>query len=595
MVMNKDVTSPKQASDGLTQHAMLVAWGLYARQLGLVEALDQVAIKQKVRTHRPQTKVLEFLVAILAGLPYLQDISRSAHPLDQDQMVADAWGQPAWADYSGVSRALQRLTASEVEAIVAVLDSVSQPFIDQETRLALERHGYLVYDADLTGRPVSSTSTTYPDVAFGYMGDGVALGYQAALVSIHSPTYGRLWLTNQLHSGDTVSCTQAQALVLAAEARTGLRPRRRTEWIAERLAAAEEVSAMAGEHYECSYEKLREVENKVHDATIELAMWQREVATLTAEYTQTGRQPTSHCKLTRAQGKVTMYEGRLPRLQRAQEKAQSHLLRDEKKLVEARAKVQRLHEHHQQLLADNVTMPNPIRAIFRLDSGFATKENIAWLIEMGYDIYTKARSAKISSLLAAADAPDRCWQRVGGNASLTAWSDTTADGHFIYPVNVALARYTIGNTIRHAFLVHYGDDNVMHDLPGWFHTYNGRQTIEAGIKEGKNVFQMHHLKVRSAQALLLQEHFACFAANFVRFAALWLADQQTDSPSVDMSSVKQMVQICAHTSAWIQRQGDVWLLTFAEQSLYAGRSLRIGFGAVQLPLPLCRTIQFCHF
>ena len=36
-------------------------------------------------------------------------------------------------------------------------------------------------------------------------------------------------------------------------------------------------------------------------------------------------------------------------------------------------------------------------------------------------------------------------------------------------------------------------------------------------------------------------------------------------------------------------------LTFAEQSLYAGRSLRIGFGAVQLPLPLFRNIQFCHF
>ena len=38
----------------------------------------------------------------------------------------------------------------------------------------------------------------------------------------------------------------------------------------------------------------------------------------------------------------------------------------------------------------------------------------------------------------------------------------------------------------------------MHDLDGWFHTYNGRQTIEAGIKEGKNVFQMHHFKVRTS-------------------------------------------------------------------------------------------------
>jgi hypothetical protein len=55
------------------QHAMLVIWGLYARQIGLVNAIEQVKLKQKIRTHRPQTKLLEFLVAILAGLPYLKD------------------------------------------------------------------------------------------------------------------------------------------------------------------------------------------------------------------------------------------------------------------------------------------------------------------------------------------------------------------------------------------------------------------------------------------------------------------------------------------------------------------------------------------
>ena len=81
----------------------------------------------------------------------------------------------------------------------------------------------------------------------------------------------------------------------------------------------------------------------------------------------------------------------------------------------------------------------------------------------------------------------------------------------------------------------------------------------------------------------------------MRFAALWLAEQQDAGAPLATSSVKHLVQVCAHTSAWIQRMGDVWLLTFAEQSLYAGRSLRIGFGAVQLPLPIFRNIQFCHF
>lgn len=591
--MNKAQTSPQQAKSGLTQHAMLVAWGLYARQIGLVEHMQQVELAQKVREHRPQTKVLEFLVALLAGLPHLQDISRSAHPLDQDSLVAEAWGQPGWADYSGVSRTLQGLSAGEVEAIVAGLNSVSQPFVEQETALALQRSGRLVYDADLTGRPVSSTSTTYPGAAFGYMGDGVALGYQAALVSLHSPTYGRLWLSTQLHPGDTVSVTQTEALVQATESRTGLRPRRRTELVAVRLTAAQLAYEAADKRYQTSDEQLRVLQGKAHDALSELRAWQRQVYQLEADYARTGQHPTAHDKLTRARRKVAMYEGRLPRLQPALARAQRRLERQERVREEAGAELERLCAHQQRLLVENQANPQPLQALFRLDGGFASRENIAWLIEMGYDLYTKAHSAHLPAQLAAALTPDQCWQRVGGNATLTAWSDTTVDGHFLYPVNVALARYATGETVRHAVLVHYGEDDVTQDLAGWFHTYNGRQTIEAGIKEGKAVFQMHHLKVRAPHALVLQEHFACFAANFVRFAALWLTQQPVEPAPIATASVKHLVQVCAHTSAWIQRQGDVWLLTFAEQSLYAGYSLRIGFGAIQLPL--FGNIRFCHF
>lgn len=105
---------------------------------------------------------------------------------------------------------------------------------------------------------------------------------------------------------------------------------------------------------------------------------------------------------------------------------------------------------------------------------------------------------------------------------------------------------------------------------------------------------MHHLKVRSPEALLLQEHMACFAANFVRFAARWL-EQEAQAIPLTTSSVKQQVQVAAHTSAWVQREGDVWLLTFTEQSCYAGYSLRFGSGAIQLPLPLFNDIHSVHF
>ena len=161
---------------GLTSHAMLVPWGLFAQQIGLIERLREVPLAQRTRDHTPQDKVIEFLVATLSGCPYLQDISQGAHPLDQDQVVAQAWGQEGWADYSGVSRTMAACTSDTVAALEAALIDVSRPFLEQEVLLALRQQGVLLYDGDLTGRPVSNSSHSYPEAAFGWMDDEVRLG-----------------------------------------------------------------------------------------------------------------------------------------------------------------------------------------------------------------------------------------------------------------------------------------------------------------------------------------------------------------------------------------------------------------------------------
>ena len=586
-------TSP-EIPPQMTQHAMLVIWGLFARRIGLVEAIKTVKLKQKTRDHTPQTKVLEFLVAILGGLPHLQDISRSAHPLDQDQIVAEAWGQPAWADYSGVSRTLSRLTMAEVAELVAVLDQISQPFIDREVGLALETTDELVYDADLTGRPVSSTSTSYPNTAFGHMGDAIELGYQAALVSLHSPTYGRLWLANELHPGDTVSMTCTQGLVIAAEERTGRRPWRRTDLLAGRLASARVQWETTTNKVEESYQRHREAQDNLHEARLSLREWKQTVHMLTIAYQQENQAQTPHCQLTKAQRKVATFTKRIPRCEKALAVAERRLARHEAACATAQAMADQLEVHYQQLLVDNAANLNPIRATFRLDGGFTSLENLYWLIEMGYEVYTRGRFPKVRDAFSAHVTDETHWCRVGRNANMTGWRNTTVDGYFAYPLDVALLHYHTGDTIQRATLLHYGQTDVVADLDGWFHSYNGRQTIEAGIKEGKNVFQMHHLKVRSPEALLLQEYLACFAANFVRFAGEWLTDkvQPTRFPT---QSVKQMVRVAAHTSAWVQRRDDVWFLTFTEQSRYAGCSLRFGDGVIQLPLPLFKDIHFVHF
>lgn len=77
-----------------TEHGLLIAFGQFAQQHGLVSRLMQVPIDQKTRTFTPQTKLLELLVGTLAGIEYLRDLNDGPHPIAKDPLVAEAWGKP---------------------------------------------------------------------------------------------------------------------------------------------------------------------------------------------------------------------------------------------------------------------------------------------------------------------------------------------------------------------------------------------------------------------------------------------------------------------------------------------------------------------
>lgn len=123
-----------------------------------------------------------------------------------------------------------------------------------------------------------------------------------------------------------------------------------------------------------------------------------------------------HCQLTRAQQKVATYRERLPRCQKALGVAERRLARHDAHYETTLAEVKRLQAHYEQLLADNATNPNPIRATFRLDGGFTSRENLYWLIEMGYDVYTRGRFPTVRDTLSATVTPETKWEQVGRNA-----------------------------------------------------------------------------------------------------------------------------------------------------------------------------------
>jgi hypothetical protein len=589
------VTVSQYGIEAFTTHAMLVIWGQFAQCLGLVQRLEAVPLHQKTVTHRPQTKVLEFLVAILGGFQHLQDISRSAHPLDQDQAVARAWGQPGWADYSGVSRSLAELTAEEAVQITQVLEEITQPAINQEVYLAAHAPDGIVYDGDLTGRPVSNTSTSYPGAAYGHMDNDIRLGYQAALVSMSSPNYGRLWLSVTPHPGDTVACSQAQAMVLAAERRTGVRPLRRTQLLQDRLGAVGRQRDQLAQQVARAQQALARAEVQLTTTQQQVQYWQQAVANYELAYQQRVERP--HSRLAQARRKLATYTHRCTRRERAVKQAQSYLHRRQAHLDDCQVEMAELQTRLEQFERDNATNALPVQATFRLDAGFGTRDNLALLIEMGYQVYSKPHGTWLLNRLKGW--VDNCtpWVVVGSNAEMTAWDQVQLQD-FPYPLDLALERFYTGPTQRHSVLLHYGDAPVTTALPAWFERYNARQTIEAGIKEGKQVFTMHHLKVRTPVALYLQEHFAVFAANFVRLAATWLADQHLDLPDgwgeTTHLPVKQQVLVAAHTSAWVtwyEQYGC--LLRFTDHSVFARRSLQVNqTWAYQLVLPFAKSCCF---
>ena len=587
--------SETAASACHTEHALLVLLGQYAQHLGLIKALMAVPMHQQTRTFSPQTKVLEFLVAILAGLPHLEDLSRDGRPLDQDQAVAHAWQQAGWADYSGVARTLQGLSQAEAEAIAQVLDEISRPLLDQQVTQALTECDRLEYDGDLTGRPVSNTSTTYPGAAFGHMDDEVRLGYQAAVVSFGSPMYRRLWLSVKPHPGQLLSCQLSEELVQAAEAHTGVRPQRRTDLLGQRHQAASAQLAQHGQGLAQRQQRLAELQAEL---PVCCECWQGSalvVAALAVDFQARGRAEKPYSALAKARRRAQHWRGRYERHLREILRTRQLIQRQQLDIVSRQAQVAQLQARLRRLAAENASNVAPVQAVFRLDAGFATWDNVALLIELGYEVYSRPYNQKARVALLRRTGPATAWTHVGDNAEMIAWPHQQLKG-CPYPVDIALERFYTGKTLRYGVLLHFGADRVTADLPVWFAYYNARQTIEAGVKEGKGVFQMHHLKVRSAPALWLQEQFAAFAANFIRWAAHWLSRQSYQEPRQWLqplaASVKTLVQVAAHTPATVDWLPDGCLLRFTDESLYAGRAIQTGGCAFQLSLPIFQNVDF---
>jgi len=152
--------------------------------------------------------------------------------------------------------------------------------------------------------------------------------------------------------------------------------------------------------------------DQVADLEQQIQQQPAELARLETEYEANGREARPFSRL----GKLRIQMGVLSlKQERLLKKLPVLKKKMELRKVQWKASLQlekQLRQRLDQYEHDNTSNPAPIRAIFSLDAGFASRENLIFLIEMGYEVYTRPFGnwllPRLKKLM-----EEKCWQRVG--------------------------------------------------------------------------------------------------------------------------------------------------------------------------------------
>jgi hypothetical protein len=481
-----------------TEHALLVPLGHFAEQIGLLDAFDSLPVEMKAIRHTPGEKVAELLVGILAGNMHVRELEDAPHPVTRDPSVALAWGQETFACAAGVNDLLRAVSPATVDRLREVCRRILTPY--RQRLLGQLSPGRWVVDGDLTGLVVSDQAQTYAEADYGYMGvaHGLAKGYQFARVQVQGKT-DALLLGGCLYPGHTISQMCLAQLVATIEADLG-RPRRRIEALDQRLAAAEQALATA----EAGLTRLATDPPRAAKRRQDLETWRQ-----------------------RAQAEVT-----------------------------------RLRARREALLADNATLSSPRQIILRLDGGFGTADLLAWLWEMGYDFVVRAANQKVAESLRAEG--DLVWDKVSQNGFI-APSTRSRVGTNPYALRIFACREARRGDHPERWSALLVSPSLPHaDWParrvGVF--YNGRQAIEATIKEGKGIFASRHLPTRHQPGIAFFEELVLLAQNLLR----WFRRAVLGNTVLARASIHDLVRLGTQSRARISSLMSQRVLTFGPDS-----------------------------
>ena len=256
-----------------------------------------------------------------------------------------------------------------------------EPYIERAVHEVLCRQACLTLCSDLTGRPVSAYSFTYPpDTVFGYMANQLRKGHQAVLVTLKGLDC-RVHIAAFHHSGNTVAKGCLGESVETSEARLGCRPRRRTELVRKRIATLASKITQKRRWVEAQQSVIRQQIERQICLGNQLQTLKPQLTELEAHYE--GKVVRPHSKLAQARKRKTSWERQLQSAFNHEERARCVLRRHRQYLAQLVTERDVLVNWLAQLEVDNATNPNPVRVRWLLDGGFGDADNVTYLIRDG--------------------------------------------------------------------------------------------------------------------------------------------------------------------------------------------------------------------
>lgn len=578
-----------------TNHGRLVLDGHFAQRIGLLEAFKEVALPGKTVLHAPAEHLATAFVNILAGHRHLQQISRGETPLRADLALAHAWEQEQFPEVSGVCRQLHAVDWEVAEAVRERLRVAFDPYVALCRGRAQNQGERLVVDWDLTAKEITTDATSEPFATYGHMEAGLGKGYQWVEATLRGKgpegedrpvSLGGFLRPGNAHPSDCL-----ERLRLITEASLG-HPRRQPELLASRLAAARLGVQQQEEKVDLLRDRLERCERRLWTAQGHLR------AVMKRQPTGQPSQEGPVAEVDSAVQAAAAVQAALRRVEKAQQRlegAQARLAAAQVRLEEMEQTVAAMTARLERLRAENEALDTGEKGATAMelvmDAQFGGSEQVATLIEEGYQLTTKAISpATVSTLLrrqARGEALFGPWEEVSANAQVSECAETR---YAACPHPLRLLGYRkelAASASREAKVSHA---LILTTVPAQergaaatvdhYHVRGG--TVELVNRLAKSYLGWRGHRLRHAPGLDILGQFVFVGLNFVSWSAdtIWVESGPEAGKIPGLAALSQM----ARTPADVLSDEDGVVIQFRPYSGWPGRSLRLG-ALRQPPLP----------